>query len=99
MFKKTACAAGFLLLVQLNNTVASQTLPDFSAVTPQAEMEKCFALPDAKSKECVADPASDECKASEKKPKDGTEFKYVRVGSCTKQGGQTMMAKQPKPQK
>jgi uncharacterized membrane protein len=97
MLKRVACAAGFFLLAPF--AVASEVLPDLLIVGPQAEMEKCFALPDAKPKECAVDPDSEDCKAAEKKPKDGTEFKYVRRGSCTKQGGELVMNKRPKPQK
>ena len=98
MFRKMAYAAGLLLIAQ-TNAVASEELPDFLIAQPQAEMEKCFALSDAKPKECAADPDSDDCKTSENKAKDGTEFKYVPRGTCTKQGGSLMMAQRPKPQK
>ena len=109
MLRKTAYAAGLLLLVlaQLTHATASdearaaspQTLRDLFAATPQVEWEKCFALPDAKPKECAADPDSDDCKEAEKKPKDGTEFKYVPVGTCLKHGGKSVMAQRHEPQK
>lgn len=109
MVRKTAYAAAFLLqvLVPMSNAMASdevplagtEEVPYFLIVGAQAEMEKCFALSDAKSKECVADPDSGACKASEKKGKDGTEFKYVPRDTCIKLGGLKVMAKRPKPQK
>jgi len=99
MFRKVACIAGFLVLAQIAHAVASdevpaaasQDLPSVLVKGPEAEMEKCFGLPDAKSKECAVDPDSDECKASQEKPADGTEFTYVHRGTCTKRGGQLMM--------
>ncbi|MRV73763.1 DUF2282 domain-containing protein [Duganella sp. FT92W] len=107
MFKKIVYVTGFLFLAQITHAIASdevqaappQTLRDLFAATPQVEWEKCFALPDAKPKECAADPDTDECKAAEQKPKDGTEFKYVRRGTCIKQGGKSMMAQRHEPQK
>jgi uncharacterized membrane protein len=93
-----AYAAGFLFLAQLTHAVA-QALPDPVAETPQVEMEKCFALPDARPKECAADPDSDECRAAEEQGKDGTEFKYVPRGTCSRLGGSPVMAQRPKPQK
>ena len=107
MFKKMAYVAGLLFLAQITHAVASdeeqaaapRTLQDSFAETPQVEWEKCFALPDARPKECAADPDSDECKAAEEKGKDGTEFKYVQRGTCLKQGGKSMMAVRHEPQK
>jgi uncharacterized membrane protein len=93
-----AYAAGFLFLAQLT-VAAAQALPDSVAETPQVEMEKCFALPDARPKECAADPDSDECREAEQKGKDGTEFKYVPRGTCARLGGSPVMAQRPKPQK
>ncbi|MTV37562.1 BufA1 family periplasmic bufferin-type metallophore [Duganella radicis] len=109
MLVKTASSAGFLLLVlmHINHATASEEaqsapaeeVPYFLTVGAQAEMEKCFGLANAKSKECVADADSDDCKVSEKKSKDGSEFTYVPRDSCVKQGGQKVMTKRPKPQK
>jgi len=107
MFRSVALAAGFLLCAQVGSAIAGEETPsltpeDFQRlleVVPQAAMEKCFGLPDARSMECNADPDSDDCNASKKRPKDGREFKYVPRDACLKQGGQTMMAKHPKPQK
>ena len=99
MFRRIAYAAGLLLIAHINNAVASEELPEFLVVFPQAEMEKCFGLADAKPQECATDPDSEDCKTSEKKAKDGTEFKYVPIGSCGKQGGTLMMTTHPKPQK
>lgn len=109
MVRKTTCATGCLLLFLVQITaaavsqetpsVAAEEMPYFLTVGVQAKLEKCFGLPDAKPKECVADANSDDCKASEKKPKDGTEFQYVPRDSCVKQGGQKVMVKRPKPQK
>lgn len=101
-----AYAAGFLFLAQIAHAVASDevaatvrgTFQEYYAKAPQVEMEKCFALPDARPKEC-AEPDSDECRAAEEKGKDGTEFKYVPRGTCVKLGGRSMMAKRPEPQK
>lgn len=100
MFRKTACAVGFLLVTQIGSSAASSDeQPYYLIPSAQADMEKCFALPDARSKECVAAPDSDDCAVSEKQAKDGTEFKYVPLGSCVKQGGKKVMEKRPKPQK
>ena len=106
MFKKIGCVAGFLFLAQITHAVASdegqdaapRTLHELFAETPQVEWEKCFALLDCRPKVCAADPDSDECKAAEEKGKDGTEFKYVPVGTCLKQGGKPMMARRHEPQ-
>lgn len=94
MFRRMAYAAGLLLIAPINNAVASEEFP-----VPVVKMEKCFGLPDAKPKECAADPDSEDCKMSESKAKDGTEFKYVLIGSCVKQGGTLLMTTHPKPQK
>lgn len=107
MFRKMVCVVGFLFLAQINNVFASdevppatsQDLPDFLVKRPEAEMEKCFELPDAKSKECIADSDSDDCKASKKRPKNGTEFTYVPRETCAKRGGQIMMTVRSQPQK
>jgi uncharacterized membrane protein len=107
MFRRVAFAAGVLLCAQIGSAVAGEDTPqltpeDFQrllVVVPPAPMEKCFGLPDVKTMECNADPDSDECTASKKKPKDGKEFKYVPRDTCVSQGGQTVMAKHPKPQK
>lgn len=94
MFRRIVYAAGLLFIAQINNALASEEFP-----VPVVKMEKCFGLPDAKPHECAADPDSEACKTSESKAKDGTEFKYVPIGSCAKQGGTLLMNKQPKPQK
>jgi uncharacterized membrane protein len=100
------CFAGCLFLAQITYAgasdevlpVASGAMQDSIAETPQVEMEKCFALSDARPKECAADPDSEECKASEAKGKDGTEFKYVPRGTCIKQGGSLWMTQRPESQ-
>lgn len=107
MLKKIAYAAGISCLVQITHAVASDevpaaapwTLQNSAGETPQVQWEKCFALPDARPKECATDPNSDECKAAEAKGKDGTEFKYVPRGTCVKQGGSPMMSQRHEPQK
>lgn len=106
MLRNLVCVAGFLLMAQITHAVASDAVPasapktfqEYYAKAPQVEMEKCFALPDARPKEC-ANPDSDECRAAEEKGKDGTEFKYVPRGTCVKLGGRSMMAKRPEPKK
>jgi len=107
MSRGLICAAGFFLAAHLINAVASEEeasidpekFAELLVVPRQAEMEKCFGLPDVKTAECNGDDGSEECRASEKRPKDGSEFKYVPRETCTRLGGQKMMAKHPKPQK
>jgi uncharacterized membrane protein len=105
MFRRVGYVAWILFLVQISHAVASDEVPAATqalsgsvAEAPQVEMEKCFGLPDARPKECAADPDSDECRESEERGKDGTEFKYVLRGTCVRQGGSSVMAKRPEPQ-
>jgi uncharacterized membrane protein len=107
MLKRIAFAAAFLLSIQICNVVVAQeappvTLEDLSylfIVNEQAEMEKCYGLPDGKPKECAADSDSDDCHNAEKKPKDGSEFKYVPRDACAKLGGEKFLTKHSKPKK
>jgi hypothetical protein len=105
MLKRIAYIAGFVLLVQIHSGAAAQEAtppipPDLSylfVVNQQSEMEKCYGLPDGKPKECAADEDSSDCKDAEKRPKDGTEFKYVPRDTCAKQGGEKFLIKRSKP--
>jgi len=107
MFKRIAFSAALLLLSQICNVVVAQeaptvTLEDLSylfVVNEQAEMEKCYGLPDGKPKECAVDSDSEDCHDAEKKPKDGSEFKYVPRDACTKLGGEKFLTKRSNPKK
>jgi len=106
MFRSLALALGYLFCFHIGYAVAGEELPfptpelleKLAAPIPRAPMEKCFALPDAKPLECHTDPDSDECTSAKKKPKNGSEFKFVPRESCLKLGGQ-IIAKPAKTQK
>jgi uncharacterized membrane protein len=99
MFRRMTYVAGLVFLTQITHAVASdetpvaasQALPYYLVKGPEAKMEKCFGLSDAKPKECAMASDSDSCKAAQERPKDGTEFTYVPRGTCAKRGGQMTM--------
>jgi hypothetical protein len=105
MLKRIAYAAGFLLLVPIHDSAVAQEGPpapprDLSylfVVNKPSEMEKCYGLPDGRPKECAVDEDSSDCKNAEKRPKDGTEFKYVPRDTCEKLGGEKFLIKRSKP--
>ncbi|WP_147693418.1 BufA1 family periplasmic bufferin-type metallophore [Vogesella mureinivorans] len=71
-----------LLVSALSAAIAMAAV---SAPAVAADKEKCYGIAMAGKNDCAANGHS--CAGQSKMDKDGTEWKYVAKGSCTKMGG------------